>query len=66
MMPTKFKSSQINYDRYTKSASTQHFYIKNQSKKELIEYINSNNAKPKIVQKCMNELTRRGIQTIWE
>ena len=65
-MPTKFKPTQKKYDRHTKSSTTEHHYIKNTSKMELFSYINSNNAKPKIMQKCMNELTRRGIQTIWE
>jgi hypothetical protein len=34
-------------------------------KAELFEYINKYNAKPKIRQKCLNELVRRGIEIVW-
>lgn len=44
---------------------TQNFYIKNISKDELFDYIN-NGQKPKIKQKCMNELARRGIDIVWK
>lgn len=64
-MPTKFKPSQTTVARGTKTVVTQNFYIKNTSKEELIEYIN-NGQKPKIKQKCMNELTRRGINIVWK
>ena len=37
---------------------------------ELIDYINNPNGKPKVKQKCKNELTRRGIEVsvelIWQ
>ena len=43
---------------------TNHFYIKNTPKEELIDYLNKGQ-KPKIKQKCLNELTRRGIEIVW-
>lgn len=63
-MPTKFKPTQKTVARGTKTVITQHFYIKNTPKEELIEYIN-NGQKPKIKQKCRRELERRGIQIVW-
>ena len=64
-MPIKFLPSQKTVARGTKTVVTQNFYIKNTSKEELIEYINKGQ-KPKIKQKCMNELTRRGIEIVWK
>ena len=63
-MPTKFSATQKTVARGTKTTVTQNFYIKNTSKEELIEYIN-NGQKPKIKQKCRNELARRGIEIVW-
>jgi|TARA_B100001094_G_C18164112_1_gene791005 hypothetical protein len=63
-MPTKFSATQKTVARGTKTVVTQNFYIKNTSKEELIEYIN-NGQKPKIKQKCRNELARRGIEIVW-
>jgi len=40
---------------------TVHFYMHTTSTEELLEYINSPSSKPKIRQKCRNELTRRGV-----
>ena len=66
-MPMKFKPSQKVYKRGVAASSLpmQHFYMKQTPKKELFDYINSSNAKPKIRQKCLNELTRRGIKVEW-
>jgi hypothetical protein len=64
-MPTKFKPTQQTLVRGTKNVVTQHFYIKNTPKEELIDYIN-NGQKPKIKQKCRNELTRRGVKLVWK
>ena len=64
-MPTKFKPTQTTLVRGTKTVVTQHFYIKNTPKEELIDYIN-NGQKPKIKQKCRNELTRRGVKLVWK
>ena len=41
-----------------------HDYIKCKSKEDLIDYIN-NGQKPKIKQKCRNELARRGVKLVY-
>ena len=66
-MATKFKPSERVYKRGvpTKQLPWRHFYIKNTPKQELIDYINSDRGKPKIKQKCRNELVRRGIKLVW-
>ena len=64
-MPVKFKPSQTTLVRGSKTPTTTHFYIKNTPKEELIDYIN-NGQKPKIKQKCRNELTRRGVKLVWK
>lgn len=38
--------------------------MKTTPKEELIDYINKGQ-KPKIKQKCKNELARRGIELVW-
>lgn len=45
----------------------EHFYMHTMKKEELFEYINSKgtNIKPKVRQKCINELQRRGIKIEW-
>lgn len=63
-MPVKFKPSQTTLVK-GKGRVTNHYYIKNTPKQELIDYINKGQ-KPKIKQKCLNELTRRGIEIIWK
>ena len=63
-MPVKFKPSHKSYKK-GQGTKIEHFYIKNTSKKELIEYINSSNGKPKIKQKARNELVRRGVDIVW-
>jgi hypothetical protein len=50
---------------FTKTAVTEHYYIRNTPKEELIEYLN-NGQKPKVKQKCSNELVRRGIEIVWK
>ncbi len=64
-MPIKFKPTQRTLVRGTKTVKTEHFYIKNTPKEELIDYIN-NGQKPKIKQKCRHELTRRGVKLVWK
>lgn len=64
-MPVKFKPSQLHVDRATKKTRIEHFYIKTTPKKELIDYLNNSNGKPKIKQKCRNELQRRGIKIVY-
>mgnify|MGYP001449801633 CR=1 FL=1 len=62
-MPVKFKPSQTTYVK-GKGKVTNHYFIKNTPKEELIDYINKGQ-KPKIKQKCRNELQRRGIKIIY-
>ena len=62
-MPTKFKPTQTSLVK-GKGRVTNHYYIKNTPKQELIDYINKGQ-KPKVKQKCLNELTRRGIKIVW-
>jgi len=63
-MPIKFKPSHKSFVK-GQGTKVEHFYIKNTSKEELVEYIN-NGQKPKIKQKCRNELDRRGIKLVWK
>ena len=50
-MPVKFKPSHKSFVK-GKGTKIEHFYIKNISKEELIEYINNSSGKPKIKQKA--------------
>ena len=63
-MPTKFKSDSFEYGGQfgSRTQTLVKNYIKSTPKQELFEYINSSSSKPKIIQKCMNELIRRGIK----
>ena len=61
-MPIKFKESQTVRDRATGKPTTTNYYITGTSEKELVDYINGSNSKPRIKQKCRNELVRRGIK----
>lgn len=62
-MPVKFKPSQKTFVK-GQGTRTEHFYIKNAPKQELIDYINKGQ-KPKVKQKCRNELARRGVEIVW-
>jgi hypothetical protein len=64
-MPVKFKPDHISVDRKTGKKSIQRFYIRNVDKEELFETINNKNTKPKLRDKCINELTRRGVNIEW-
>jgi len=68
-MPAKFKPSARKYVRGVPASKLpmEHFYLKQTPKAELFEYINSkgSNMKPKVRQKCLNELIRRGITIEW-
>ena len=66
MPPVKFKPTQTTIDRNTKKTKTEHFYIKSTPKKELFDYLNNSNSKPKIKQKVRNELVRRGIKVVYK
>jgi len=63
-MPTKFKPDGFEYKgtKHNRKATVVKNYIKATSKQVLIDYVNSSSGKPKIKQKCVNELTRRGIK----
>lgn len=63
-MPVKFKPSQTTYKKGEGKVTT-HFYMKNTPTQELIDYIN-NGQKPKVKQKCRNELTRRGVKLVFK
>tara|TARA_B100001113_G_C21089688_1_gene613753 strand:+ start:511 stop:720 length:210 start_codon:yes stop_codon:yes gene_type:complete len=65
-MPTKFKPSAKQYNRQTKQTTETHYYIKGTPQKELFEYLNNHNGKPKIKQKVRNELQRRGVKIVWK
>jgi len=58
-MPIKLKPSAKIRDRATGKITTEHYYLKCMTTKEIQEYMESSYAKPKIVQKCRNELIRR-------
>ena len=64
-MPVKFKPDHISVDRKTGKKSIQRFYIRNVDKEELFETINNKNTKSKLRDKCINELTRRGVKIEW-
>ncbi len=58
-MAIKLKPSVRIKNKQTGKMITEHYYLKCMSIDAIKEYIESSNAKPKIVQKCKNELTRR-------
>jgi len=59
-MPTKFRPS-MKQRMKGGGMQTVHFYMHTTSTEELLEYINNPSSKPKVRQKCRNELTRRGV-----
>jgi hypothetical protein len=69
-MPIKFRESGKRWiknpetGRSTSRWEPEHHYIKGISQKELIEYINNDNGKPKIKEKARKELNRRGIKLV--
>jgi len=58
-MPTKLRPSVKTLNRKTNKYETEHYYLKCMTANALNEYINASNSKPKVVQKCRNELTKR-------
>ena len=73
-MPAKFKPRDRDYpkDARGRRMSTQvqvkkwkHHYLKNQSVQTLLDAINSDRTKPKHRTKYRNELSRRGIKTVY-
>ena len=67
-MPTKFKKDGLEYrgSRAQRVAVKKKYFISQTPKQELIDYINSPSGKPKIKQKCRNELTRRGVKLVYK
>lgn len=59
-MAIKLRPSAVIKDRATGKLQTQHYYLKSMTVKELNDYIESSSSKKKVIQKCKNELTRRG------
>jgi len=73
-MPAKFKPSDRDYPKDARGRRMnthnpvkkwKHHYLKNQSVETLLEAINSDRTKPKHRTKYRNELTRRGIKTVY-
>ena len=64
-MPTKFKQSQTTRERQTNKITTTHYWMKGMPKAELFDYINNDNGRPRIKQKCRNELVRRGVELVY-
>ena len=65
MPPTKLKNSVKTVDRQTGKVTVTHFYIKNATDIELLDIVENSNTKPKLKQKCLNELVRRRTDR-WE
>ena len=67
-MPTKFKKDGLEYrgSRAQRVAVKKKYFISQTPKQELIDYINSPSGKPKIKQKCRNELTRRAVKLVYK
>ena len=65
MPPTKLKDSVKTVDRQTRKVTVTHFYIKNATDIELLDIVENSNTKPKLKQKCLNELVRRRTDR-WE
>ena len=66
-MPTKYKKDGFEYEGFGRNRTSiaKKYYIKGLSKDNLFEMINSDNTKPKVRQKCVNELQRRGVKIVW-
>lgn len=58
-MAIKLRPSIRTKSKQTGKIVTENYYLKTMSIKELNEYIDGSNSKPKLVQKCRNELTKR-------
>ena len=65
-MPTKFKADERVFIRVVPKTKLQvkRFYVKQMSKDALFEAINNDRTKPKVKQKCRNELVRRGVRIV--
>ena len=63
-MPAKFKPTETVKPRGSNKVITKHYYLKQTPVEELIKYINGGQ-KPKVRQKCLNEIDRRGLKLNW-
>ncbi len=63
-MPTKFKKDFKRWDRATRTTAVEKFFIKDTPLDTLMEYINNPMGKPKIKQKCRNEVIKRGYTIV--
>ena len=61
-MAIKFKKDEKRVTRGTKQVQVIKHYIKQTPLDELMKYINNPNGKPKVKQKCRNEVVRRGYR----
>ena len=70
-MPAKYRPSErTNYRTGRMSTNIpvkkyKHYYLKCATKETLFEEINRYGVKPKVKQKCVNELIRRGVKIQW-
>ena len=69
-MPAKYRESERTNFRKRGGANIvvkkyKHYYLKCATKEALFEEINRYGVKPKIKQKCVNELIRRGVKIQW-
>lgn len=58
-MPAKLKKSVKSFNKKNNKKTVEHFYLKSYSSDELQKIAEDQNTKPKIVQKCKNELIKR-------
>ena len=63
-MPTKFKRDEKIRVRVSSKVQTHKHFIKQTPLEELMKYINNDNGKPKVKQKCRNEVVRRGYKIV--
>ena len=58
----KFKKDEKRVIRGTRKVQITKHFIKQTPLEELMKYINNPNGKPKVKQKCRNEVVRRGYR----
>jgi len=63
-MPTKFKKDEKLRVRGSSKVQTLKHFIKQTPLVELLKYINNDSGKPKVKQKCRNEVVRRGYKIV--
>ena len=58
-MPSKYQVSEKVRDKRTGKVRTVHYYLRSAPSKVLANIVANEKTKPKLKQKCMNELIRR-------